>query len=267
METAPPDIDLTGDFDLAGATDDLPPGVAAGSLGGDDGPPPEEAQPVGVVDPEERPADVPWDGVIRDGSLGGDDGPEAEVDEGDPAAVRGEEALEALEEEEGESPAPGPLAVDDIDLGAPEEPEAEVETPVKTPEPPIDDEVAEPPKPKAPRRPRKKKAAAPTLPASPRKAKSGTVDRLYLIHKMTTAEVDGQVVDVAVRVQFTDPEDESKILPGVRARNRDLALSKASKAFGTGWRGTLVATPEGYWEPEEIFNEPNGGFTPRIGGV
>lgn len=105
---------------------------------------------------------------------------------------------------------------------------------------------------------------AAALAAEP-KPKSGTTDRLYYIFEMTSAEVDGHIIEVPVRRTF--PGEGGAIIEGIVARNRDLAISRAARFFGAGWSGVLVATPESMWQPREVENVPSDGFSPRVGGV
>jgi hypothetical protein len=96
-----------------------------------------------------------------------------------------------------------------------------------------------------------------------KKNTSGTIDRPYRIFQVKPAEVDGRVLDVPVPVAFSDGEGGT--MDTLIARNRDLALTKAARAFGPGWQGTLVAVPIGMWEPEPIFNRPSNNFSVQIG--
>lgn len=203
METAF-DIDLSGD--------DLPPGIEAGSLGGDDG------------------TDDPEGPTVVQGSLAGDD-------------VVDDEVVEA------------------------QSVEREIEQPVETPpmpepEPEPTPEAEVPPENPAPKKKRaapKKKAAAPK---AKKKAAAGTVNRLYYIFEIVDAEIDGQIVRVPIRRQF-DMGDG--IVEGVVDRNRDLAIARAAKMFGMGWRGELVAVPSNYWNPKPVHNAPKDEFRTVVG--
>lgn len=271
------DIDLTGEGDF-----DLPPGVAPGSLGGAE--PDEEPQPTPEPQSEDvPPADVPWDGQVTEGSLGGtDEPPEAEAEEEE---LRGAAALDALEAEDEGPPVDSKLGVTTDDL-TPEaeaaeaaaaeviepvtEPDTEVEvTPAPEGKTPVEEtppSETPPAKQKASRKrgPRKKKAPAPAQqqPQAAVKSSSGTMDRTYKIFHMQQTEVGGQIVEVPVEVTFTAPDGGD--LEGIRARNRDLALSRAAKAFGSGWEGKLVAVPESMWEPVAVSNVPKTSFSTQI---
>lgn len=125
------------------------------------------------------------------------------------------------------------------------------------------------PKPKAKPRPSKHKPKPKAKPSksAPKRADSngtsGTIARRYFIFEKTQAEIDGQIVDVFARVQFSDP-DTSELIEGIMARNRTLALNKAGKLFGHGYEGTLIATPESMWEEKTVRNKPREEFRVEI---
>lgn len=243
------DIDLTGD------NEQLPPGVQPGTLDGTDAP----SEPVAESDPEAGqfaseedvpPADVPWDGEIREGHLGGDDGePDRTIAEAAAAVDHEGEDVPLPPDDTPESPANDelPLPPEPSD-GVKEALEGEDINPPE-PEPP-----AEEPKPKK-RAARKKKGEA--------KAKqSGRIDRLYTIFQETQAEVDGNIVPVYVQRAFVV---DGETIQGVVARNRDIALSRAGKLFGENFQGTLVAVSAASWEPKPVSNLPEPRFKVTVG--
>jgi hypothetical protein len=201
---------------------------------------------------------------VQVGSLYGDEGEEGEASS-IPPPKPGEFLTDPEEEKERD---------EDVAL--------EVATPVETPaSSELETEQVTPkPKPKAKKRAaRKPKPAAPE-PVAPapapgplpvqtvsenanQKATSGTIDRPYRIFQYKAVEVDGQIIEVPVPVIFN--AEGGGTMDTLVARNRDLALRKAARAFGPGWAGTLVAVPIGYWEPEQVLNRPRNNFTIEIG--
>lgn len=232
------DIDIAGD-----GSDDLPPGVQPGSLGGTDDTPTEEEAAIGVL-PGTPDSDEPDATAPLDIDLGGEDPGLLGVTT-DP-----EQDQEFAREENGDtevtSEAVPPLSQPtDMDATGPVDPPTPVEESEET--------AASRPKPK---RQRKK--------STPPKAKSasGTVDRIYLIFEIQQVEVGGQIVEAPIRRDFTV---DGQVVPGLKARNRDLALRKAGKLFGHGYEGTLVAVPEGMWEPTPVRNKPREHYHVEVG--
>lgn len=197
---------------------------------------------------------------VQQGSLGGDEGSDI------PPPKPGEFLTDPEEDEE------------DLPWNGNSNPAPEDATPVETPAP--REETPKPkPKPKAKKRAPRKEAQAPapapvSVPApTPKPASSpasddgkktsGTIDRPYRIFQIKPADVDGQIIDVPVPVIFNS--DDGGTQDTIVARNRDLALQKAAKAFGPGWSGTLVAVPIGMWEEKPIFNKPRNSFSVQIG--
>lgn len=275
------------DVDLSGG--DLPPGVEAGSLGGEDPAPPNGSQeltdeeremaeraesildaedPGGAEPPDEDPDNLPGEATPPtdpDDTEDDDDEPPQDGLGGTPPSEPAPPADGAPEVAE----SPGGEVPEATDL--PGTPEPEVTDAPK--DSPLAALTGDPPTPSAttPSKPKAaKKKAAPKKKTAPKKPKatadkpsSGSIDRLYYIFQLVPAEVEGQIIDVPVRRQFARGEGEEP-LEGIVARNRDLALLRAAKVFGEGFDGTLVACPEGMWTPKRVHNKPKQVFSTEI---
>jgi hypothetical protein len=278
------DVDLSGS--ATAEEGDLPEGVQAGSLQGDDGSQqatPEEEETIAAAAARLQQATPEEEEEIAAIAAEEEEPPEQPDDEsGEPeakvhplAALMGDDEKDSEGEGEQEEGQPETR---------PEQPKPDKLGGVPPSEPPDNPEgdgreqapsTASPspaPEPEKPKRQRRKKATG----AKPKKAPakqtananqvSGSVDRLYLIFQMCPSEVEGQIMDVPVRRQF-EVEVEgggTEIRDGIVARNRDLALMRAAKIFGEGFDGHLVAVPEGMWTPKHVINKPKNAFSTEI---
>lgn len=261
------DIDLSGDSDLA------PPGNLPGDEGGYR--PPEVVDAEGALQGEEPPpagaeeeseALAPTHAETTGEAVGGDDidlsGGDDEADPGLFQPTEGAADEPFAREEDGDtewrSEAVPDLTpdVEDVDLGgADPQPDESSSGGDERPGAEVETAVAESPEAPPAREAGGRSARRRNPPTRRRKAPgSGTKDRLYLIFKITQVEVEGQILDVPLQQHF---EIDGTVHPGLRARNRDLALDKATKLFGKGFKSTLVAVPEGSWQPEECEYAPS----------
>jgi hypothetical protein len=231
------DIDLTGGAD--NGADDLPPGVQPGTLGGTDETSPEPETPVDL------------DSDFEAALASDDDDADWQPEEADDEPFAAEPSPPEPEPEPEPEP---PQEVEALETGAEQNGKPSQENPVPKP----------PPKAKAKAKPRGKRAPKPASAAPPKPGVSGTVARRYFIFEKTQIEVEGQITEAFVRVQFSDP-DTSAPMEGITARNRDLALLKAGKLFGHGYEGRLVATPESMWEEKDVRNKPREEFRVEVG--
>lgn len=96
---------------------------------------------------------------------------------------------------------------------------------------------------------------------------SGSTDREYLIFERIKAEVDGNVQEVWIQRKFAveGENGERTVLNGIVARNRDLALIRAAKMFGQGYRGDLVPVPDSMWTPKPVANVPRETYRVQVG--
>lgn len=208
------------------ASDDLPPGVEPGMLGGTDAPAPDPAAEATEQAGEEAKENMLAAGQPDDG-LDAPPEPDAPFDEALPVGESG-----------GEDPS---------------------ESPSESPDPPAEESGAEdgtplPPEPET--------AVADTPPPAAGAAKDakqgGAPSRAYLIFEEIEIDLGGEVTKAYVKRRFGN---EATIV----ARNGPSALKAAGRAIGDGYEGVLAPVPVSMWNPKPVSTKQKDNLSVSVG--
>lgn len=215
-------------------SDELPPGVEAGMLGGTDTPAPDpDAEPEPVEHPDTDPP--------------GFADPEAEAQAGEEAK---DDMLAAgqpdAEEAPSESPDP-PHEESGAEDGTPlpPEPETAVEPPAAATEggTPFDQATA---------------AGEPAPPTKAAAKQGGAPSRSYFIFEEIEIELGGKVTFAYVKREFGNEDT-------IVARNGPNALKAAGRAIGDGYEGTLAPVPVSMWNPKPVSTKQKDNLSVSVG--